>query len=427
MATAASIVLFGCKSDSPVASTSQGTQSIKGTVYDSSGQITVPGAQITTVPPTQSVVSDSHGGFVVDNVTNGQYAVIANKPGVGSGSVSVTVSGHQVNATIFLNSLLANMPPLKPSKPTPEDLAINQSPNVQLSWTSSDPDNDPITYDVYIGTSNPPTTIAASGVAASSYGPTQLQKQMTYYWRVVAKDDHGNSTQGPVWRFATGSGPGKALLLDGQTGYGVVDDASDLRLSGSSFTIEAWVRPDAINGDWHWILSKSNSDDDTDYLLALDMSNKFRFQTRDVSNLLYGSTTPQSGTWYHLAAVQDVSAGRVTLYVNGAVERVASLAGGVVSNKANLWIGARDYLGTGNPFVFFGGVIDEIRIWNVVRTPDEIRNNMNRTVDASQAGLVAYWQFEEGTGTQVADLTGHGHTIKLQNSPQWITSTAPIQ
>lgn len=34
-------------------------------------------------------------------------------------------------------------------------------------------------------------------------------------------------------------------------------------------------------------------------------------------------------------------------------------------------------------------------------------------------GIVAYWKFDEGTGTITADATGNGHAVTLVNSPAW--------
>ena len=35
-------------------------------------------------------------------------------------------------------------------------------------------------------------------------------------------------------------------------------------------------------------------------------------------------------------------------------------------------------------------------------------------------GLVAYWNFDEGSGTQVNDVTGHGHAGIFSGNPLWV-------
>jgi uncharacterized protein (TIGR02145 family) len=95
-----------------------------------------------------------------------------------------------------------NQPPSAPSNPTPDNGAENQSVGVELMWECTDPEGDPIHYDVYIGTtSNPP--LAASGITGITYSPGPLQHLTTYFWKIVATDNQGNSTEGPVWSFTT--------------------------------------------------------------------------------------------------------------------------------------------------------------------------------------------------------------------------------
>ena len=60
----------------------------------------------------------------------------------------------------------------------------------------------PTTYDVYLGTDNPPTTLIASDTVNTTLDPGSLASTTVYYWRVVAKNCCGR-TPGPVWRFTT--------------------------------------------------------------------------------------------------------------------------------------------------------------------------------------------------------------------------------
>jgi hypothetical protein len=102
----------------------------------------------------------------------------------------------------FTTTSLPNNPPNPPSNPSPTNGSTNVDINADLSWTCTDPDGDPLTYDVYFGTnSNPP--LVSSGQSASSYDPGTMSYGTTYYWRIVAEDNHGASTSGPIWHFTT--------------------------------------------------------------------------------------------------------------------------------------------------------------------------------------------------------------------------------
>jgi len=96
-----------------------------------------------------------------------------------------------------------NHPPNMPSNPTPSDGSNNISLYQILSWQCSDPDSDPLTYDVYFGTASMPPK-AVSDLTEASYDP-DLEENTTYYWRIVAKDSE-DSTASFIWNFTTGSG-----------------------------------------------------------------------------------------------------------------------------------------------------------------------------------------------------------------------------
>ncbi len=81
-------------------------------------------------------------------------------------------------------------------------------------------------------------------------------------------------------------------------------------------------------------------------------------------------------------------------------------------------------LGTGNasaPIQYFGGSMDEVRIWNVARTQTQIQNSMNCDVP-QQASLAAYYRFDQGSagGTNTGivnayDYSGNNNCGTLQN------------
>jgi len=94
-------------------------------------------------------------------------------------------------------------PPTTPNNPVPSNNSINIPINANLVWTCSDPDNDPITYDVYFGTSNPPEK-NASNITVSRYDLGTLDSDTMYYWQIVAWANDGFSA-GSIWNFMTGA------------------------------------------------------------------------------------------------------------------------------------------------------------------------------------------------------------------------------
>jgi hypothetical protein len=100
-----------------------------------------------------------------------------------------------------------NQPPSAPTAPYPAQNMINAPLPVMLTWQTTDPENDPLHYDVYFGTAADPPVVGTD-VPQASYDPGTLQYNTQYHWKVTAKDDHGNTTSGPLWTFTTSIEPG---------------------------------------------------------------------------------------------------------------------------------------------------------------------------------------------------------------------------
>ena len=139
-----------------------------------------------------------------------------------------------------------NKPPHIPSNPYPAHGSTSVNINVDLSWTGGDPDGDPVTYDVYLGTSSTPPKVA-SNQTATTYDPGTLDIDKTYYWQIIAWDDQSAFTEGPVWWFSTGTNqpPSKPIILSAPT-FG----RPEVQLDFSTVAIDPEV--DQIYYMWDW-------------------------------------------------------------------------------------------------------------------------------------------------------------------------------
>ena len=54
-------------------------------------------------------------------------------------------------------------------------------------------------------------------------------------------------------------------------------------------------------------------------------------------------------------------------------------------------------------------IIDNIRIWNIPLTQEQIKIYNQRSLLENEQGLVGYWKFNEGLGDTVYDLSGNGN------------------
>ncbi|MBY0424746.1 MAG: LamG domain-containing protein [Cytophagales bacterium] len=183
-----------------------------------------------------------------------------------------------------------------------------------------------------------------------------------------------------------------ALNFDGANDIVDVPYNSKLNLNANPFTIEYWARPTLVDGTNHWIINKGTGNSDVDYLLGITSNNKFTFIARNLGVFFNGTSTPVAGTWYHVANVFDGISAKI--YVNGVLEATSTTLGTASANTTGLRIGARTESGV--PSQYFQGDIDEIRIWNIALSQNEIQTNRSKNVTSTTPGLVAYYEFNQG-------------------------------
>ena len=189
----------------------------------------------------------------------------------------------------------------------------------------------------------------------------------------------GNSgtLAGPAW---TAAGKyGAALSFDGINDLVTVNDANSLDLAGA-MTLEAWVKPTAPDG-WDTIILKEATGDLAYALYADNNGNDTGGQRRPIVSVRQGASTwwtPGTAqlalnTWTHIAGTYDGS--NLRFYVNGTLASTFSLAGNINVSAGALRIGGNNVWGE-----WFGGVIDEVRIYNRALAQSEIQTDMNTPI-----------------------------------------------
>ena len=178
-------------------------------------------------------------------------------------------------------------------------------------------------------------------------------------------DGNSGTLQGGA-TFAAGY-VGQAFLLDGVNAYVDAGNAPNLHVSGGDFTVEAWVRFNALGGDMSIMDKMSASGVNTDgWRLIKQGDNRFWFclgggggnRCYDPSFTLFSTTVAQTGVWYHVAVVK--SAGGFSLSVNGVQEDArSSLPPFLDTHAAILRIGSYVLEGA-----HLNGEVDEVSIYN---------------------------------------------------------------
>ncbi len=109
----------------------------------------------------------------------------------------------------------------------------------------------------------------------------------------------------------------------------------------------------------------------------------------------------QEASWIHLSWAYTGNHGTLSFTVNGMEYPVKTMGGtptmkfypGIVTLGRSLQFGGG-----------WTGVIDEVRVWSVARTPAEVARDMRVVLKGTEQGLVAYWRLDEGTGIVADDV-----------------------
>lgn len=223
-----------------------------------------------------------------------------------------------------------------------------------------------------------------------------------------------------------------ALSFDGVDDYATLGSDASLDIKGP-VTIEVWLFPNVNLFAYKRFIVKQW---ETSYNLGVGANaNSVLFGMAPNGNLSNTVETGQDAlvpfSWNHVAGTWDGNTLRI--FVNGIeVAQKPWINNSVTGSTYPVTIGTDQNL---NPLRFFNGRMDEVRIWNVARTEQEIRDNMYKelTNPHLENYLVAYYRFNEGSGQTSADLSLNSNTAVLGSTlgvepsdPAWVVSTAPI-
>jgi len=200
------------------------------------------------------------------------------------------------------------------------------------------------------------------------------------------------------------------------------DDAS-LDIT-ENLTISAWIKTNTVENDYRTIVKKGIVDISYEFSLYGDdlIIGYDNLSTAMQKITKQGAVT--AGTWYHVVGTKKLNVEEtgfeLELYVNGVSVLSDDKTGLTISPvlDPNLYIGG----------AFFGawwdGAIDDVKIYNYVRTQKQIIEDMMggrpaiTETTSSPGAMAGYWKFDEGYGTTAYDASGRGNDLILSNDTE---------
>ena len=205
--------------------------------------------------------------------------------------------------------------------------------------------------------------------------------------------------------------PGNALLFDGVNGRVSLgsNGPAELDLGGTPFTIEFWAAVTSPTREQYILGQASGASDWGKLRLGFRDGGKFAFDlgTNSASASIFTTATAYTDTnWHHWAGTFDPESKIQTIYRDGI--QVASRTNVVLTYtgfglvELGRFGGGTNNLGTNQ---YFGGALDEIRVWKTACTGAEIRAQMNKRQLGSgvESKLEVLYRCDETSGPIESD------------------------
>ena len=201
-------------------------------------------------------------------------------------------------------------------------------------------------------------------------------------------------------------GLGSALQLEKDKNVEIAASTSLDLTKNNQFTLEFWTSIDKLAADSYRLIGFANG--------SLDISvNSAGKIVASIQNGTLGKISLESldtvtlDTWTHVATSFDGET--FNLFINGQQIKFDNGSDRRLIKGDSLFIGSAANPDKNKPVTTFLGMVDEVRLWNVARTQEQIQQNLLTNYKGDEQGLVGYWQLDDN----VNDASVNGNNGKL--------------
>lgn len=190
----------------------------------------------------------------------------------------------------------------------------------------------------------------------------------------------------------------KAIRFYG-TSSSYADFGTRAVVAPNNFTLEFDIYPTLNSTRFQGVIGNDQGSVNT-RALSVYITNATALEIGFGTNAWNPVTTPsllRLNAWNHVAITFDGNSMKV--YIDGVLKYTDTRYAGKTPFPTPI-----RYLGKTTDT--FEGMLDEIRIWNVVRTAEEIEQNRKKTLSGTESGLIGYWNFDDATNP-VPDLSAN--------------------
>jgi len=219
----------------------------------------------------------------------------------------------------------------------------------------------------------------------------------------------------------SGYGAGLSLEFDGDDDYAKISNPLDF----NSFTIEFWIIVHTRDGGQQDPISKFGSNDW--WQIRIDGGRGAQFSTNvpaeKTCNFQASQLVLKLDVWEHWCATIDVPGNLITTYVNGKQYLTAAGVNVYANDTTDIYFGE---IFTGSHLFHFDGELDQVRIWDYVRSASQVDSWYAKPIPGEYPGLEMNYHFDESVGGLV-DKSGNGHHSVILSGTRRVKSGAPIK
>jgi len=256
--------------------------------------------------------------------------------------------------------------------------------------------------------------LGSSSVVMAAPNVTRSASVPGTYDTAVVRDDHTTIESPPRVR-PVGWKSGAAHAALQLTGAAFAHASNVVTMLTNEITLEAWVRWDDQTSA-QAVLYNGNSATSGYGIYLRNGGVSILSGGVDWADCTTCRVAP--GVWTHLAAVR--SNNQWVIYQDAIAQAVSNAnlpsapPSGVLSIASSPAGGER-----------LIGAIDEVRVWTIARTAQQIAADYTVSLTGMEPDLIAYYRFDEGRGSVANDSAGN-HPITIYNAPRWTTSGARL-
>lgn len=223
---------------------------------------------------------------------------------------------------------------------------------------------------------------------------------------------------------------GTVLNFDGDND--LVTLPNNLTIGNISHTVEMWVKiPEVGSGGLASgervgaILGNYNATPNSIY--EVHAKGEMRIWWNEGQLDLKATTDLRDNQWHHLAYVRNNADNTFKAYIDGELELSHTSAGSnlIFAHPHNIGGDRRAPSSSPN----FHGDLEELKIWDFAMTQEEIQESITTITDPTSAGLLHYWDFNDGRGAlTLTDLAGgnNGTLTDMDAANDWLSADGEL-